>query len=50
VSSSKTKGRPRAAEVEITAEDITFLGRISGSAEAGVQNGAAEAYSLFIRL
>src|SRR6202140_4370397 len=28
---SKTKGRPRAAEVETTAEDIRFLGRFQGT-------------------
>src|SRR5579864_3061294 len=30
-SSSKTKGRPRAAEVETTAEDIRFLGKFQGT-------------------
>src|SRR5579862_1829702 len=30
-SSSKRKGRPRAAEVETTAEDIKFLGRFQGA-------------------
>jgi hypothetical protein len=42
---SKTKGRLKAADVEITAEDIRSS-KISGNAGAG----AAEAVSLFIRL
>src|SRR5579862_1714270 len=45
-SSSKTKGRPRAAEVETTAEDIRFLGRFQGT--PGLE--PSEALSLFIRL
>jgi hypothetical protein len=32
---SKTKGRPRAAEVETTAEDIRFLGRFQGTPGLG---------------
>jgi hypothetical protein len=36
--------------VETTAEDIKFLGKISGNAGAWIETGAAEAYSLFIRL
>src|ERR1700690_2205654 len=49
-SSSKTKGRPRAAGVETTAEDIRFLGRFQGTPGLEFLAGAAEAFSLFIRL
>src|SRR5271168_4602179 len=34
-SSSNTKGRPRAAGVETTAEDIRFLGRFQGAPGLG---------------
>jgi hypothetical protein len=45
-SSSKIKGRPRAAEVESTAEDIKFLGKFQGT--PGLSR--RRRYSLFIRL
>jgi hypothetical protein len=51
-SSSKTKRRPSAAEVETTAVDIKFLENFR-ERRAGVQNGvpkSTEAISLFIRL
>jgi hypothetical protein len=39
---SKTKGRPRAAEVETTAEDIRFLGRFQGT--PGLSRGGSFAF------
>ena len=43
--SSKTKGRPRAAVVENTAEDIKFLGKISGNAGLKGLGGVFSFYS-----
>jgi hypothetical protein len=45
-SPTKTKGRPWAAEVETTAEDIDSSGKFQGTPELGTP----EAFSLFIRL
>jgi hypothetical protein len=42
---SNTKGRPWAAEVENTAEDIKFLGKISGNAGVGKLRQAFAFYS-----
>src|SRR6201997_4415082 len=50
-SSSKTKGRPRAAEVETTAEDIRFLGKFQGTPGLLPDIKTRRRYfSLFIRL